>query len=205
MINLKDWDKWKDSLSREEIIKTYDKFGSTAQVPEIVYFGFNKIKKSLSISPISGNFRKIAYENCFKGHAISIIGHSYLEGILDKEKGILRMIEFYELLHSRGDWCEYNIDLDKKGNTKGTYRHVRDGKDFDFGKIEIVSLENFFSLNMGVDGVGHFNVIHGGVQPKKLTEFWDGLKKEGFNVPQKYYFRKGMGEFQEKVEDDLPF
>jgi hypothetical protein len=204
MINLKDWNKWNGSLSEEEVVRVYDKFGCTSQVPEIVHFGFNKVRDNLSISPVSGNFRKTPLEDYFEGHAISIMGNSYLEGILDKEKGILKMIEFYEVLHSRGDWCEYNLDLNKKGKEKGEYLHVRQGKDFDMGKIEIISLENFFSLDKGIDEISHFHVVYGGMQPKRLTKFWNDLKEEGFNVPQGYYPEDEIKDFH-KPEDDLPF
>ena len=196
MINLKSWKNWNESLSKEEVVKGYDKFGSTAQVPEIVHFGFNKIRNS-SISPFSGNFRKMAFYDWFEGHAISVTGNSYLKGILDKEKGVLRMIEFYEVLYSRGDWCEYNIDLNKEGNEKGEYRHVRQGKDFDFGKVEIISLDNMFSLDKGVDDVGYYSMVFGGLKPKKLTEFWNNLKEEGFDVPPQYYSKEERNDFEE--------
>jgi hypothetical protein len=51
----------------------------------------------------------------------------------------------------------------------------------------------------------HSNVVHGGVSPKALTEFWMSLKEQGFDVPQRYSTREERDCINGDETDDIAF
>ena len=155
---------------------------------------------------LPGIFRRFAFgDGSFEGRTISIMGPAYTEGLLDFDKKVIKMIEFYELLHSKGDWCAYNLKKNEKGIWVGEYNQIREEKPFDSGKLEIISLRNIFSLDKGVDNLAKISIFRNGPLPKKLAEFWNGLKEQGFNVPQEYFFENEGKEIEEDLGEDLLF
>jgi len=183
MINLRSYENWKSSLSEEKRAELVEKRGMPLQVPELFNFGLNKLWPK-AIYPVSGNFTRFTPHSFFEGISVSLQGHAYIEGIFEKDKGIFKMVEFYEMLHSRGDWCEYDLSKNKKGIWGGKYFHMRDGKICDKGTAELITLENKF-IETSVEWSPAFNVLSG-ASPKKLKEFWNELMEKGHDVPHNY-------------------
>jgi hypothetical protein len=67
---------------------------------------------------------------------------------------------------------------------------------------------NNFVLDKGIDGLGFSHIVGNGLQPKRLNEFWNDLKEQGFHVPSQYCSPKEKIETSfnsSKGSDDLPF
>jgi len=206
MINLLTREAWIDSLSEDKVVEYFDNFGSTFQVPELISFSLIRDFGKGVLFPVSGHFNRFVGYDFFSGIGISSDGPSYIEGVLDLDKNSLRMVEFYEALHSLGNWTEYNVNKDDKGNWKGTVLYNWRGEQTLEGNVEVHSLENKF-VNESLGGRGHHNIFNHPKIREKINEFWNNLKGEGFIIPEQYYSREEVNNLylMNGEKDDLPF
>lgn len=96
VVNIQSYQNWRKSLSEDKAFELIEKRGAPIMVNELFHFGLNKNYGTDSVYPVSGNLRRWSNHDYFEGMSIGSYGYSYIEGVLDNERKILKMIEFYE-------------------------------------------------------------------------------------------------------------